>query len=670
MTRVRGVVAALALVVLPALADAACAPSTSGIFPASAIVGTTTDAVVRGTALAGATATVFGDPGLAVTVSSTSDLAVNVHLVADAAAAPGERILAFTTAGGTVAVSFTVNAAGGPVVADVSPALVATRGLPLAATVSGSGLATVTAATIAVSGAGVSVASAVSAPDGTSLALGFDVAADADLGTHAITISNGVGSGLLTLYVQRPAPSVSMVTPAAGELGAAIPITITGTNLSGAALVVSGKPSNGAIDVIASDVATPDDGTLTATLTIPAGAQASTTEARLLIVTTESGQTTTEFFVVPAGVPSVTSVVPGAGAPGEMPHVALQGLNLAGATVTSDSSDVMIVSDVPSPDGMSIGIDMQIAPGAVVDTNHTLTITTGAGSTTATFRVIQAGHPFFSGVRPPFGNRGATGLTLRLDGVNLATLFPGAAGVTLSGPKITESNAIALDDHTAQTTLDIDPTASTGFRDVTVTTTAGTFTRSSAFRVNVPGLVPSITDVTPGILQPGTTTTVEVTGSNFDGAAVLVTGPGVTVANVAVAGGTVITFDATLAPDAPAEIRAVVVITPSGIARCNIASAAPEPPLVAAKLVKPGALFTVTSGAFRLFVFEFSLNDLFTPGLRTVSIPDADGSLALDDAETVAIERAFREAHRGAVRVRAVTATNFIAASSAQSIRR
>src|SRR5262249_16635588 len=123
------------------------------------------------------------------------------------------------------------------------------------------------------------------------------------------------------------------------------------------------------------------------------------------------------------------------------------------------------------------------------------------------------------------------------------------------------------------------------------------------------------------------------------------------------------TFDLTLAADAPAESRGVIVVTPAGIARCNIASDAPEPPLVAAKLVKTGALFTVASSAFRLFVFEFSINDLFTPGVRTVGIPDADGSLTLDRQDTVAIEQAFRDAHRGFVRVRAVTPTNFIAVS-------
>ena len=107
-----------------------------------------------------------------------------------------------------------MNQVGGPVVADVSPPLLATTGLSLDATVTGTALTGISPATITVSGAGVTVATATPAPDGTSLALEFGVAADADLGTHAITIANALGSAVLTMYVQRPAPIVTQVAPA------------------------------------------------------------------------------------------------------------------------------------------------------------------------------------------------------------------------------------------------------------------------------------------------------------------------------------------------------------------------------------------------------------------------------------------------------------------------
>jgi hypothetical protein len=223
---------------------------------------------------------------------------------------------------------------------------------------------------------------------------------------------------------------------------------------------------------------------------------------------------------------------------------------------------------------------------------------------------------------------------MRLDGVNLGTVVPGT-GIQLSGPKITESNAIALDAATAQATLDT--TASVGYRDVTVTTSGGSFTRSSGFRVNVPGQVPMITDVSPAIVTPGTTTPMVVTGSNFDGGAVLVTGPGATVTNVVVdPGGTRITFDLTLAADAPAETRGVIVVTANGTARCNVATAAPEPPFEAAKLVKTGALFTVTSSAFRLPVRILAGRPV-RARLQTAAISTPTASSSSD--ATVAISR-------------------------------
>jgi hypothetical protein len=660
LLRARRLALVLAVLALPALARATCAPSARGIFPASGIVGTTVDATVEGSALSGATVAMFGDPGLVATVQSSNDLEIGVRLAIDPTAAPGERILAFTTPGGTVALSFTVNAPGGPVVADVSPPLLATTGLPLAVTVTGSGLAGIAPSTIAVSGAGVTVAAATPAPDGTSLALTFDVAATADLGTHAVTITNALGSAVLMLYVQRPAPIVAQVAPAAAEAGSTVGVTLTGSNLGGAALVITGT------GVSITNTATPDDATLTATLTISPSAPTSATDARLLIVTTESGQTTIELFVVPPDVPSVTVVSPGAGEPGQIVPVTLRGLNLTGATLGESSPDLSLQNPQPVDD-QTVLVEVVVAGGAAIDTDHTLTVTTGAGVANVTFRVIGAGKPFFNAARPPFGNRGAI-VTVRFDGVNLGTIVPGS-GVQLSGPKITESNALALDASTAQATLDIDPMASVGYRDVTVTTSAGSFMRSAGFRVNVPGQVPTITDVSPTIVTPGTTTPMTVTGSNFDGGAVLVTGPGASVVNPVVTSDR-ITFDLVLAADAPAETRAVIVVTENGTARCAIATAAPEPPLDAAKLVKTGSTFVVASTAFRLFLFEFSINDAFVPGLRTAAIPDADGTLVLDRRQTVAIEQAFREAHRGYVRVRAVTPTNVIATSTGVAIRR
>ena len=664
MTRqgLRAAVVAVAVLGAVARAHAVCAPAAQSIFPPSAVAGSDLVAEVRGDALTGASVTIVGDPGLAVTVQAANALTADLRIVIDPAAAAGERILILDTPGGSAAVSFSVIPPGGPIVDGTSPPLVGVLGQPLAVTLTGSNLGGVSPDTIAISGAGVTVSAATPSGDGTSLALDLTVAADADLGTHAITLGNGVGTLVLTLYVLRPVPSVTSVSPGAGEVGATVGVTLTGTSLTGAALVITGT------DVTVADVATPGDTTLTATLTI-APTAAPSSEARLLIVTTESGQTTIEFFVVAADVPTVTAVLPGAGEPGTTVPVTLRGLNLTGVTVTEVSADLSLPNPQQVINDETITLDVAIDPGAMTDMDHALNLTPG-GLVPATFRVIPAGQPFFNGVRPPFGNRGATVL-VRVDGVNLSAVVTGT-GMQVSGSGVTESNALALDDRTAQCTLEIDPQASVAnSRNLTVTTATGSFQKANAFRVNNPGQRPDITDVSPRLVVPGTTTTLTVTGSKLDGGSVVVTGPGATVTNVAVdASGSIMTFDLTLAADAPAESRGVIVVTAAGTARCNIASDPAPPPFTPAKLVKAGALFTVEGSGFRLFVFEFSLNDLFTPGLRTVAIPDADGALTLSRRDTVAIEQAFRDARRGVVRVRAVTPTNRIAASAGHVVRR
>ena len=648
------------------LAAAFCAPSAQGIFPASGIVGTTVDAVVSGDGLAGATASVLGEPGVAVTVQNAVDTAVSLQLVIDPAAALGERIISLETPAGTVSVSFTVNPAGGPIVEDVSPTPILTQGFPLDLDITGQNLAGLDLTSVTASGTGITVTAVTPSLDGTHLLVSLDVAPDASLGTQALVISSPLGGAVIQLSVLRPAPVVTEVSPGAGEVGTVVPITLTGSYLTGAALVItSGSGNQGGVTI--SNVATPDDSTLTATLTIDP-ALSPETEPRLLIVTTESGQTTAEFFVVAPNVPTLFGIRPGAGEPGETVHVELRGLNLTGATI-STLSLVLTLQNVVVVDDEHVELDVVINPLALPNTDHLLTATVGLDASSIAFRVIAPDAPFIGAVRPPFGNRGTT-LAMFLEGVNLATTVAGT-GVDVSGPKILESNALALGDEDVRAILDIDPLASVGYRDVTVTTANGSFTRSAAFRVNVPGQVPVITDVTPNAVDPGTTTAITVTGSGFAGAGVVVGGPGATVTNLVVDGtGTIITFDLTLAADAPAESRTLIVVTENGIATCGILSSAAAPELLAATLVKTGSSFSVLNTGFRLFIFEFSINANFEEGLRTYAVSTATSPLVLTRLQAENVGRAVRDLPFGYVRVRGLTATNQFGVSEPYRFRR
>jgi hypothetical protein len=650
-----------ALALLPGLAQALCAPSVEGIFPASGIVGTSVTATVRGEALSDASVSVFGDAGLQVTPQANSATALTLRLDVAADAPLGERILVIETPGGIAGASFTVNGPGGLIVAEVTPTPIATRGLGLDLVLTGSAFDLLVPANVSVSGTGVSVAGVVPAPDGSMLDLMLDVAPDAELGARAIEIrSSSVGGAVLQMVVQRPAPSVAVLSPAAGAVGTIVPITITGADLAGGALVITGS------GVTVSATATPDDATLTATLTIGPGVSPSP-EPRLLIVTTDAGQTTVEFFVVAAGAPTVTSVLPGAGEPGESLIVTLRGLGFTGVSSVTSSSAELVVNGFTPVDDETIDVDVDVV-GPTTNVNRTLTVTVGADTAPGTFRVIPPGTPFFNAVRPPFGNRGST-ITVVLDGVNLAD----TTDIDIDHNAIAESNAQGLDDRTARVVFEIGPNANIGSSPaITVTTPGGSFSKDPAFRVNVPGQVPSITDVSPRLVESGVPTLITVTGSNFDGGSALVTGPGATVTNVMVSGGgTIMTFELSIDPAAPPQSRAVIVVTQNGTARCGVGVLVGGPALVAAKLVKTGALFQVASTGFRLLVFEFSMAPDFPDGPRTLVLASPeDDRLVLTRRDVERIRRAFRDRHRGFVRVTGVTATNLFGTSDSAPIRR
>jgi hypothetical protein len=348
--------------------------------------------------------------------------------------------------------------------------------------------------------------------------------------------------------------------------------------------------------------------------------------------------------------------------------VTLRGLNLTGAALTTSSASLTLQNAVVVDDE-TITVDVVVGAGATVNTNHTITATVGMQSSNVSFRVVSASAPFIGAVRPPFGNRGDT-VAIVLEGVHLTGVVPGT-GVDLAGPKIIESNATALDDQTVRAILSIDPTASIGGRDVTVTTATGSFTKSSAVRVNFPGLIPIITDVAPSAVLPGTTTPITVTGSGFAGAGVSVGGAGASVTNIVVDhSGTFITFDLTLAADAAAENRPLIVVTENGSATCGTLSLGQTIEVGSAQIVKTGSVFQVLTAGYRLFVYEFSINERFDAGPRTTTVASPTALLTLTQLDAENVGRAVRDLPFAYMRVRGVTATNQIGTSTPARLRR
>ena len=131
LLRVRRLAPVLAVLALPALARAVCAPTARGIFPASGIVGTTVDAVVEGRRSPARRSRCSATPGSTRRCSRQATSPSTSASRSTRRRRPASGSSRSRPPGGTVAVSFTVNQVGGPVVADVSPPLLATTGLSL-----------------------------------------------------------------------------------------------------------------------------------------------------------------------------------------------------------------------------------------------------------------------------------------------------------------------------------------------------------------------------------------------------------------------------------------------------------------------------------------------------------------------------------------------------------
>ena len=176
--------------------------------------------------------------------------------------------------------------------------------------------------------------------------------------------------------------------------------------------------------------------------------------------------------------------------------------------------------------------------------------------------------------------------------------------------------------------------------------------------------------MTPSVVLPGTTTSITVTGSGLAGAGVSLGGAGATVTNIVVdPTGSSITFDLTLAADAAAENRPLIIVTENGSATCGILNT-PTIEVGTAKIVKTGSVFEALTAGFRLFVYEFSINERFDAGPRTATVASPTAVLTLTQLDAENVGRAVRDLPFAYMRVSGVTATNQIGTSTPVRLRR
>ncbi|MGE5644556.1 MAG: DUF4082 domain-containing protein, partial [Acidobacteriota bacterium] len=140
--------------------------------------------------------------------------------------------------------------------------------------------------------------------------------------------------------------------------------------------------------------------------------------------------------------------------------------------------------------------------------------------------------------------------------VSGATVAVSGTGVTVSGVTVVSATQITAN-------FVIGASATTGARNVTVTTTGGT-TGAVTFTVSAPA-APTLTAISPTSGTQGATVPVTLTGTNFvSGATVAVSGTGVTVSGVTVVSATQITASFVIGASAATGAHSVTVTTTGG----------------------------------------------------------------------------------------------------------
>ena len=334
-------------------------PTLTSIAPASGAQGATVSVVLTGTNLITATAVNAG-AGITATITSINSNSVTANLVISATATLGARnVTVITTIGTTNAVTFTVTQA---TLTSITPNT-GGRGSSVDVTLVGTNLTGATG--LAISGTGVTVAAgSFTVVNDTTITATLNITSTATLSARTIGVALGaVTTNTVTFTVTGP--TLTSIAPNAGVRGTAVPVTLTGTSLSGATSVtVSGT------GVTVSNFTVVNPTTVTATFTIAANA---TLSVRNVAVVTPIGTTNTVTFTVQGA--TLASIAPNTGSRSAAVPVTLTGANLTGATSVTVSGTGVTVSNFTVVNPTTVTATFTISATATLSARNVAVVT-------------------------------------------------------------------------------------------------------------------------------------------------------------------------------------------------------------------------------------------------------------------------------------------------------
>ena len=348
-------------------------------------------------------------------------------------------------------------------------------------------------------------------------------------GTKAVAVSTPGGSaslaGAFTYTNTTSLPTITSVHPTSGTTAGGTPITIMGTNLTGASVTVGSS---------AVTFATVTDTQITA-LT-PGGAAG---VANIVATNTAGAATTNTFsYVAP---PTITSVNPNFSFLAGGGTTTITGTNLLGASVSINGT----IATITNRSATEITF---VTPAGSAGA-RTLLLDTEVGSASSIYTYINP--PTISGISPESGPSDiATQITIT--GTNLT----GATGVTIGGNSATDFVLVSATKILAKV-----PIGLSGEKDVIVAIPTGPATLNAGYTYYSP-VAPTISSVSPSFGPISGGTSLTLSGTKFTGATQVTIG-GVECTSVVVVSATSINA---ISPAGTGQNKDVTVTTPSGSA--------------------------------------------------------------------------------------------------------